>query len=40
MELLLLTEQGEFAKAGLYFFLSAVLGFGGAFAGAYIARNL
>lgn len=40
MELLLLTEQGEFAKAGLYFMLSAILSFGGAFAGAYIARNL
>lgn len=40
MELLLLTEQGEGLKALLYFVLSAVLGFGGAFAGAYIARNL
>jgi fluoride exporter len=40
MELLLLTEQGEVLKALLYFALSAVLGFGGAFAGAYIARNL
>jgi CrcB protein len=40
MELLLLTEQGEALKALLYFVLSAVLGFGGAFAGAYIARNL
>ncbi|HWM81725.1 MAG TPA: fluoride efflux transporter CrcB [Pseudolabrys sp.] len=40
MELLLLTEQGEFAKAGLYFTLSAIFGFGAAFAGAYIARNL
>jgi CrcB protein len=40
MELLLLVEQGENWKAVLYFLLSAILGFGGAFAGAYIARNL
>lgn len=40
MELLLLVEQGEVGKAILYFVLSAVLGFGGAFAGAYIARSL
>jgi fluoride exporter len=40
MELLLLVEQGENWKAMLYFLLSAILGFGGAFAGAYIARNL
>jgi CrcB protein len=40
MELLLLTEQGELIKAILYFMLSAILGFGAAFAGAYIARNL
>lgn len=40
MELVLLTEQGEGLKALLYLALSAVLGFGGAFAGAYIARNL
>lgn len=40
MEMLLLTEQGEGLQALLYFVLSAALGFGGAFAGAYIARNL
>lgn len=40
MELLLLVEQGDVGKALLYFLLSAVLGFGGAFFGAYIARNL
>ena len=40
MELLLLVEQGESWKASLYCLLSAVLGFGAAFAGAYIARNL
>jgi CrcB protein len=40
MELLLLVEQGENGKAALYFLLSSGLGFGAAFAGAYIARNL
>jgi fluoride exporter len=40
MELLLLVEQGDRANAVLYLVLSAVLGFGGAFFGAYIARNL
>lgn len=40
MELLLLVEQGEITKAAIYFVLSAIFGFGGAFFGAYIARNL
>jgi len=40
METLLLVEQGEGLKAVLYVLLSVVLGFAGAFAGAYIARNL
>jgi fluoride exporter len=40
MELLLLVEQGDVGKAFLYFILSVVLGFAGAFFGAYIARNL
>lgn len=40
MECLLLTEQGEASKAALYVVLSVGLGFLGAFAGAYIARNL
>lgn len=40
MELLLLVEQGETGKAFLYFLFSSVLGFGAAFAGAYIARSL
>jgi CrcB protein len=40
MEFFILMEQGEIAKAVLYFLLSTLLGFGGAFAGAYIARSL
>jgi CrcB protein len=40
MEILLLIEQGEPVKAILYLLLSIVLGFGAAFGGAYIARNL
>jgi len=40
METLLLTENGEFFKAGLYVVLSVVIGFAAAFGGVYIARNL
>jgi CrcB protein len=40
MELLLLVEQGASVKALLYLALSIGLGFGAAFGGAYIARNL
>jgi CrcB protein len=40
MEILLLTEQGATVKAILYLALSVILGFGAAFGGAYIARNL
>lgn len=40
MEILLLVEQGAPFKAVLYAVLSVILGFGAAFAGAYIARNL
>jgi len=40
METLLLTENGEFFKAGLYVVLSVVVGFAAAFGGAYIAWNL
>jgi CrcB protein len=40
METFLLVEQGSFGRAGLYVFLSVGLGFLGAFAGAYLARNL
>ncbi len=40
METLLLAENGEFSKAGLYVVLSVVIGFAAAFGGAYIARNL
>ena len=40
METLLLAENGEFVKAGLYVVLSVVIGFAAAFGGAYIARNL
>ncbi len=40
METLLLAESGEFFKAALYVILSVVIGFGAAFGGAYIARNL
>jgi fluoride exporter len=40
MEILLLVEQGDSAKAILYVALSVVLGFAAAFGGAYIARNL
>jgi fluoride ion exporter CrcB/FEX len=38
--MLLLVEQGAAIKALLYLALSLVLGFGAAFGGAYIARNL
>lgn len=40
MEILLLVEQGAPFKALLYLVLSIALGFGAAFGGAYIARNL
>jgi CrcB protein len=40
METLLLAENGELFKAGLYVVLSVVIGFVAAFGGAYIARNL
>jgi fluoride exporter len=40
MEIFLLVEQGAPIKAVLYLVLSVVLGFGAAFGGAYIARNL
>jgi CrcB protein len=40
METLLLAENGEFFKAALYVILSVVIGFGAAFGGAYLARNL
>lgn len=40
METFLLVEQGSFGKAALYVLLSVGLGFVGAFAGAYLARNL
>ena len=40
METLLLAENGEFFKAGLYVVLSVVIGFAAAFGGAYLARNL
>jgi len=40
MEMLLLVEQGSPLKAILYLILSISLGFGAAYAGAYIARNL
>jgi fluoride exporter len=40
MEILLLTEHGATFKAILYLALSVGLGFGAAFGGAYIARNL
>jgi CrcB protein len=40
METLLLAENGQFFKAGLYVVLSVVIGFAAAFGGAYIARNL
>jgi fluoride exporter len=40
MEILLLVEQGANSKAILYLVLSIGLGFGAAFGGAYIARNL
>lgn len=40
MESVLLAQSGELMKAALYMFLSLVLGFGAAFGGAYIARNL
>jgi fluoride exporter len=40
MEILLLTEQGATVRAILYLALSVILGFGAAFGGAYIARNL
>lgn len=40
MEILLLVEQGAPLKAILYLLLSVFLGFGAAFGGSYIARNL
>ena len=40
MEALLLAEEGEIGKAGLYVALSVVLGLAAAFSGAYIARNV
>jgi fluoride exporter len=40
METLLLAENGQFFKAGLYVVLSVVIGFAAAFGGAYIARSL
>jgi CrcB protein len=40
MESLLLAEQGEGGKSILYVLLSIGLGIGGAFFGAFIARNL
>jgi fluoride exporter len=40
METLLLAENGEFVKAALYVVLSVIIGFGAAFGGAYLARNL
>jgi fluoride exporter len=40
MEILLLVEQGANVKAIIYLALSITLGFGAAFGGAYIARNL
>jgi CrcB protein len=40
MEILLLAEQGAAFRALLYLALSIVLGFGAAFGGAHIARNL
>lgn len=40
METLLLADEGELGKAALYVLLSLILGLGGVFAGAYIARNL
>lgn len=40
METLLLVEGGSNPKAVLYVFLSLVLGFFAAFAGAYLARNV
>lgn len=40
LESLLLVENGEVLKAGLYVLLSVGLGFIGVFFGAYIARNL
>jgi fluoride exporter len=40
METLLLVEGGQSVMAALYVALSVILGFAGAFGGAYIARNL
>jgi CrcB protein len=40
MEVVLLVQQGEAARAALYVALSLAMGLGAAFAGAYIARNL
>jgi CrcB protein len=40
METLLLAEQGEAWKGALYVGLSVILGLGGAFCGAFLARNL
>lgn len=40
LEIFLLMEEGQAAKAMLYLGLSVILGLLGAYAGAYIARNL
>jgi fluoride exporter len=40
METLLLAEDGEYLKAGLYILLSVSIGLLAAFCGAYLARNL
>jgi len=40
METLLLAEDGEYVKAGLYILLSVALGLLAAFCGAYLARSL
>ncbi|MHB8562761.1 MAG: fluoride efflux transporter CrcB [Acidiferrobacteraceae bacterium] len=40
MEVVLLLQQGEAARAALYVASSLAMGLGAAFAGAYIARNL
>lgn len=40
METLLLAEDGEYVKAGLYILLSVAVGLLAAFCGAYLARSL
>jgi fluoride exporter len=40
METLLLAEDGEYVKAGLYILLSIAVGLLAAFCGAYLARSL